>query len=115
MAQDGVYETRSGIGMPLGAPATILPCKDGHVWMIALEPGQWHGLRRAMGDPEWARIDLFPGDLEPDGELIVQVNRYIDAKSIADGLPGSGLRPKELLSSRMNIWRIISCPASSCS
>ena len=59
MAQDGVFETRTGVGMPLGAPATILPCKDGYVWMMALEPGQWDGLRRAMGDPEWARTELF--------------------------------------------------------
>ncbi len=59
MAQDGVYEKRTGIGMPLGAPATILPCKDGYVWMMALESGQWDGLCRAMGDPEWACIDMF--------------------------------------------------------
>ncbi len=45
--------------MPLGAPATILPCKDGHVWMLALEPGQWKGLRKVMGDPEWANLDMF--------------------------------------------------------
>ncbi len=45
--------------MRLGAPATILPCKDGHVWMLALEPGQWNGLRRAMGDPEWAEPEMF--------------------------------------------------------
>jgi len=58
-AQDGKWERRTGVGMPLGAPATILPCKDGHVWMLALEPGQWNGLVRAMGDPEWAQIDMF--------------------------------------------------------
>jgi benzylsuccinate CoA-transferase BbsF subunit len=45
--------------MPLGAPATILPCKDGYVWMMALEPGQWNGLSRAMGDPDWARAEIF--------------------------------------------------------
>jgi benzylsuccinate CoA-transferase BbsF subunit len=59
MAQDGVFERRTGVGMPLGAPATILPCKDGYVWMMALEPGQWDGLCRAMGDPDWARVDMF--------------------------------------------------------
>jgi crotonobetainyl-CoA:carnitine CoA-transferase CaiB-like acyl-CoA transferase len=58
-AQEGVFERRTGIGMALGAPATILPAKDGHVWMMALEPGQWDGLRRAMGDPEWARLEMF--------------------------------------------------------
>ena len=45
--------------MPLGAPATILPCKDGHVWMLALEPGQWNGLARVMGNPDWMTVDIF--------------------------------------------------------
>lgn len=57
--QDGVFERRTGVGMPLGAPATILPCKDGYVWMLALEPGQWRGLARAMGDPDWAQLEMF--------------------------------------------------------
>jgi benzylsuccinate CoA-transferase BbsF subunit len=59
MAQDGIAEKRTGVGMPLAAPATILPCKDGYVWMMALEPGQWNGLRNVMGDPEWARPEMF--------------------------------------------------------
>jgi crotonobetainyl-CoA:carnitine CoA-transferase CaiB-like acyl-CoA transferase len=58
-AQDGVFERRTGVGMPLGAPATIVPCKDGHVWMLALEPGQWNGLARAMGNPEWMQLEMF--------------------------------------------------------
>lgn len=58
-AQDGVFDKRTGVGMPQGAPATIVPCKDGHVWMLALEPGQWNGLREVMGNPEWADLDLF--------------------------------------------------------
>jgi crotonobetainyl-CoA:carnitine CoA-transferase CaiB-like acyl-CoA transferase len=58
-AQDGRFDKRTGVGMPLGAPATILPCKDGHVWMLALERGQWDGLRKAMGDPEWADLEIF--------------------------------------------------------
>ncbi len=58
-AQDGVFETRSGVGLRLGAPATIFPCKDGYVWMLALEPGQWRGLARAMGDPDWMQLEQF--------------------------------------------------------
>jgi benzylsuccinate CoA-transferase BbsF subunit len=45
--------------MGLAAPAGILPCRDGHVLLIALEKAQWRGLRAAMGDPEWARPELF--------------------------------------------------------
>lgn len=59
LAQDGKWEHRTGVGMPLGAPATILPCRDGHVWMLALEAGQWNGLRRVMGDPDWAQAEMF--------------------------------------------------------
>ncbi len=58
-AQDGVFERRTGVGMPLGAPATIVPCKDGYVWMLALEPGQWKGLARVMGDPDWMQLEMF--------------------------------------------------------
>ncbi len=58
-AQDGVFGSRTGIGMPLAAPATILPCKDGHVWMLALETAQWRGLVNAMGNPEWAQLEMF--------------------------------------------------------
>jgi crotonobetainyl-CoA:carnitine CoA-transferase CaiB-like acyl-CoA transferase len=58
-AQDGRFDKRTGVGMPLGAPATIMPCKDGHVWMLALEPGQWQGLKKVMGNPEWAEMELF--------------------------------------------------------
>ncbi len=58
-AQDGRFEKRTSVGMPLGAPATIMPCKDGHVWMLALEAGQWNGLARVMGNPEWMQLELF--------------------------------------------------------
>ncbi len=58
-AQNGTFDRRTGVGMPLGAPATIVPCADGHVWMLALEPGQWNGLADVMGNPEWMGADLF--------------------------------------------------------
>ncbi|MCH7511568.1 MAG: CoA transferase [Chloroflexi bacterium] len=58
-AENNVFERRTGVGMPLGAPATILPCKDGHVWMLALEPGQWNGLAKVMGNPDWMQLEMF--------------------------------------------------------
>ncbi len=58
-AQDGVFDRRTGVGMSLGAPATILPCKDGHVWILALEAAQWNGLARVMGNPEWMQLEMF--------------------------------------------------------
>jgi crotonobetainyl-CoA:carnitine CoA-transferase CaiB-like acyl-CoA transferase len=59
VAETGIFDKRTGVGMPQGAPATIVPCKDGHVWMLALEVGQWQGLKKVLGNPEWAEIELF--------------------------------------------------------
>lgn len=58
-AQDGKFDKRTGVGMSLGAPATILPCKDGYVWILCLETAQWNGLARTMGDPEWMQLEIF--------------------------------------------------------
>ncbi len=58
-AQDGRFDRRTGVGMSLGAPATILPCRDGHVWILALETAQWNGLARVMGNPEWMQMEMF--------------------------------------------------------
>ena len=58
-AQDGRFDRRGGRGMGLAAPAGLARCRDGHVLVIALEQAQWRGLRMAMGDPEWARAELF--------------------------------------------------------
>ena len=59
LAQDGAFDKRTGVGMSLGAPATIMPCKDGHVWILCLETAQWNGLAKTMGDPEWMQLDIF--------------------------------------------------------
>lgn len=58
-AQNGKFDKRTGVGMSLGAPATILPCKDGHVWILALETAQWNALARVMGNPEWMQLEMF--------------------------------------------------------
>lgn len=52
---EGTY--RTGFGLPITAPATIMPCKDGHMWMLALEPGHWIGLMKCMGNPEWGMAE----------------------------------------------------------
>ncbi len=58
-AQDGVFYRRTGRGMGLACPARIYPCRDGWVFIIALETHQWLGLCRAMGSPDWAMPELF--------------------------------------------------------
>jgi crotonobetainyl-CoA:carnitine CoA-transferase CaiB-like acyl-CoA transferase len=59
VVQEGRADRRTGRGNALSAPATILPCRDGHVWMMVMESGQWAGLRQAMGDPAWAQSGIF--------------------------------------------------------
>lgn len=54
----GYVNKRTGIGLS-GAPASILPCADGHAWIFAIEPGQWTGLAKVMGDPEWMHLEVF--------------------------------------------------------
>ncbi|MBK7951666.1 MAG: CoA transferase [Deltaproteobacteria bacterium] len=54
----GYVNKRTGIGLS-GAPASILKCTDGHAWVFALEPGQWKGLAKVMGDPEWMGLEIF--------------------------------------------------------
>ncbi len=58
-AQDGIYHRRTGRGMGLACPARIYPCKDGWVFIIALETHQWQGLCRAMDNPDWAMPEFF--------------------------------------------------------
>ena len=37
----------------------VLPAADGYVELLTLEPRQWEGLRRLLGEPEWASADKF--------------------------------------------------------
>jgi CoA:oxalate CoA-transferase len=47
----GVEETRSTRVHEFGGP---MPCADGWVHVVIREAGQWDGLVRLMGEPEWA-------------------------------------------------------------
>ncbi|MCH7554002.1 MAG: CoA transferase, partial [Chloroflexi bacterium] len=42
-------------------PNAYLPCKDGYVFIFASEPHMWEGLVKAMGEPEWAKAEIFKG------------------------------------------------------
>ncbi len=37
----------------------VLPAADGYVELLTLEPRQWEGLARLLGEPEWASPDKF--------------------------------------------------------
>ena len=38
-----------------GPPRGLLDCRDGQVYVTVLADHHWNGMRKAMGDPEWAR------------------------------------------------------------
>lgn len=48
----GVVETR--LGRNLASPATYFPCRDGYIYLIAVEQDQWARLVELMGSPAWA-------------------------------------------------------------
>lgn len=52
-------QKRGGYTLTFSAPCGLFPCKDGHVYLAALNLKQWIGLRMAMGDPQWADNPLF--------------------------------------------------------
>jgi crotonobetainyl-CoA:carnitine CoA-transferase CaiB-like acyl-CoA transferase len=55
----GETQKRSGYVSPYSAPCALLPCKDGYVYLAALNLKQWTGLRKSMDEPEWADNALF--------------------------------------------------------
>lgn len=55
----GVTANRKGIEFRGHAPAGMLRCKDGYVFIMTLGENQWSGLRQAMGNPAWADEPLF--------------------------------------------------------
>ncbi|MEA1958860.1 MAG: CoA transferase [Chloroflexota bacterium] len=55
-ANEGEVITRARLGAPYGG---VLPCKDGYTVFITWEAEQWDKLVHFMGDPEWARDEMF--------------------------------------------------------
>jgi len=68
-ANHGEVITRARLGAPYGG---ILPCKDGYTVFITWEPAQWERLVHFMGDPEWARDEMFQdyADRHKYGEVL---------------------------------------------
>jgi crotonobetainyl-CoA:carnitine CoA-transferase CaiB-like acyl-CoA transferase len=45
-----------------GPPRGLYPCKDGFVHILLFSDRQWLGLRRALGDPDWAAAIITVAD-----------------------------------------------------
>ena len=59
--ETGEHHSRLGAAQRAGAPAAMLPCKDGYVFIFASEPHMWEGLVKTMGEPQWAQAEMFKG------------------------------------------------------
>ena len=53
---EGYTETRFSRFFRVGG---VFPAADGYVELLTLEPRQWEGLARLLGEPEWASADKF--------------------------------------------------------
>ena len=53
---EGFAETRFSRFFRVGG---VMPASDGYIELLTLEPRQWEGLARFLGDPEWAAPDKF--------------------------------------------------------
>lgn len=53
---DGVLETRANRSFAYGG---VIPCKDGYVELLTIEPRQWDALVRFLGRPAWAADERF--------------------------------------------------------
>ena len=49
----------SRVGVKSLAPWNVYACEDGLMQFICVEQAQWESLRRIMGDPEWAQMEIF--------------------------------------------------------
>lgn len=68
-----VRENRANRAFSYGG---VIGCTDGFVELVTLEQHQWLGLRRMMGDPEWARDPRFEDPIRraSHGE---EINRHL--------------------------------------
>ena len=40
-------------------PQDVIACRDGYIYMLAVEDHQWKNAVEVMGNPEWAQADIF--------------------------------------------------------
>ncbi len=53
---DGSTPSRLGFRL---IPQDVLQCRDGYIYVLAVEEHQWQGAVELMGDPDWAQTELF--------------------------------------------------------
>ncbi len=95
----GTVLTRQGNRGPLAAPQNVYPCAGDEEWLALaiVDDDQWLGLRKVMGDPEWARDDSLAtadGRRAAHDRIDEELGRWLatcDAASTADELSEAGV------------------------
>ncbi|MCU1501568.1 MAG: L-carnitine dehydratase/bile acid-inducible protein, partial [Ilumatobacteraceae bacterium] len=72
-------------GLPAIAPWGFFECADGTALIMVNEDAQWVGLRRVLGEPEWAAIELF------DTNAVRRENFELVNALVAEALKERGL------------------------
>lgn len=88
--RDGRRPLMSGGIYPLG----LFTCKDGFVALYCRSDEQWHGILRAMGDPQWGREERFRDprvvarkhEAEADSHLLPWLARHSKSEIMAMGI-----------------------------
>ncbi|MSQ26119.1 MAG: CoA transferase [Dehalococcoidia bacterium] len=101
---------RAGESQRSGAPAGLIKCQDGYMDIMALADHHWQGTIKAMGDPDWAKADIFQGrswDRLPYAEEILDLMQpWLDQRTRdeafaafqAEGVPAGPIyTPADLL------------------
>jgi crotonobetainyl-CoA:carnitine CoA-transferase CaiB-like acyl-CoA transferase len=98
-----------------GAPSGLYECRDGAVWIMAMEQHQWAGIIRVLGDPEWARsfasVDDRIDRADECNALLAEAVRpwgrfELEVAMQREGVPACVLRdPQDLLASPQFAFR----------
>jgi len=88
-----------GNSSPDGAPWGTFPCAGEQRWVVICvrDDDDWVGLRRAMGDPEWARHPALDGvggrmaDRERIETLVAEWTATLDRKEVQDRCQAEGV------------------------
>ena len=99
-AQRGLTRPRLGCGHLWKAPHNVYPCdgKDRWVAITVATDAEWHALKEAMGDPEWAReprYDSVQGRWQDRHEIDRNIAAWTatqDDKALAKWLQARGIR-----------------------
>ena len=103
---EGFAETRFSRFFRMGG---VMPASDGYIELLTLEPRQWEGLGRLLGDPGWAAPDKFRDPATHGAEFNLNLRKWtaehtrewLYREGQAHGVPiAPYLTPSEVFQSR---------------